>query len=288
MISFRTYGSAPYSAAVVHGGPGACGEMAPVARRLSSFCGVLEPIQNALSVNGQVDELKSVLEENAVPPVVLIGHSWGAWLCFILAARHPSLAGKLILVSSPPFEEKYTAEITQTRRARLSADENREFDSIIKRLEKFRIGNHTRLLGRLGTLTSRTDVFSPEPCEPEPGDGLPFRSDIYKAVWKEASEMRASGRLIELARRITCPVLAVHGSYDPHPPDGVRLPLLGTIKDFRFILLNHCGHRPWIERRAKDEFFSILQREIEEHTKPQSRKRKNGTRITADGADGHG
>jgi pimeloyl-ACP methyl ester carboxylesterase len=262
MIHSRTYGLAPFSTAVVHGGPGACGEMAPVARGLSAVCGVLEPVQNAVSVDGQVEELISALEENGTLPMVLIGHSWGAWLCFILAARHPRLVQKLVLVAAPPFEEKYASEIQRTRRARLSTDENKEFDSIIKRLEKFRTGNHTRLLARLATLTSRTDTLDPVPDELEPDDTLPFRSDIFKAVWKEASEMRASGRLIELASRITCPVLAVHGAYDPHPPEGVRLPLLGMIKDFRFILLDHCGHRPWVERRAKDEFFNILLKEV--------------------------
>ena len=45
---------------VVHGGPGACGEMAPVARRLASARGVLEPIQTALSLEGQVEELRTV------------------------------------------------------------------------------------------------------------------------------------------------------------------------------------------------------------------------------------
>jgi hypothetical protein len=27
--------------------------------------------------------------------------------------------------------------------------------------------------------------------------------------------------------------------------------------------LPKCGHRPWIEKSARDEFFNILKREIE-------------------------
>lgn len=41
----RTYGQAPFKGAVLHGGPGAPGEMAPVAKELARFCGVLEPLQ---------------------------------------------------------------------------------------------------------------------------------------------------------------------------------------------------------------------------------------------------
>jgi len=44
MDTLRKYGKEPFSIAVIHGGPGAGGEMAPVARELSSHWGVLEPI----------------------------------------------------------------------------------------------------------------------------------------------------------------------------------------------------------------------------------------------------
>ena len=86
----RKYGNAPFDAAVIHGGPGAPGEMAPVAREISSVKGVLEPLQTAASIQGQVKELKTVLETNGNLPVTLIGFSWGAWLSFIFTAQHPT------------------------------------------------------------------------------------------------------------------------------------------------------------------------------------------------------
>src|SRR5215211_3749423 len=93
----RRYGAAPFRVAVVHGGPGAPGSVAAVARELARERGVLEPLQAARSVDGQVAELGDVLARAASPPVVLIGHSWGAWLAALLAARHPALVGKVIL-----------------------------------------------------------------------------------------------------------------------------------------------------------------------------------------------
>src|SRR5262245_56537754 len=84
----RTYGSAPYTVAVVHDGPGAAGEMAPVARELARERGIVEPFQTATSLEGQVEELRVTLESSTVPPVVVIGYSWGAWLSYIVAARY--------------------------------------------------------------------------------------------------------------------------------------------------------------------------------------------------------
>jgi hypothetical protein len=38
--------------------------------------------------------------------------------------------------------------------------------------------------------------------------------------------------------------------------------LSNVLKDFRFILLKKCGHKPWIERHARVEFYKILQEEL--------------------------
>jgi hypothetical protein len=54
------YGKPPFRVAVIHGGPGAGGEMAPVASELSRSQGILEPLQTALSLPEQVEELKSI------------------------------------------------------------------------------------------------------------------------------------------------------------------------------------------------------------------------------------
>ncbi len=54
MKNLRKYGKAPFKVAVIHGGPGAPGEMAPVARELSSVSGVLEPLQTATTIEGQI------------------------------------------------------------------------------------------------------------------------------------------------------------------------------------------------------------------------------------------
>jgi hypothetical protein len=78
MLTLRTYGLAPYQIAVIHGGPGAGGEMAPVARELSNSYGILKPIQTAATLQGQIDELKNALEIHGNPPMVLVGYSWGA------------------------------------------------------------------------------------------------------------------------------------------------------------------------------------------------------------------
>jgi pimeloyl-ACP methyl ester carboxylesterase len=267
MSNPRRYGSFPFSVAVIHGGPGAGGEMAPVAKRLCTSRGILEPLQTAHSLSAQVDELKGILEECADLPVTLIGFSWGAWLSFILAARYPAMVKKLVLVGSGPFQEKYVPIIMQTRFSRLDKNERSEVRRIFAILDGAGSDEleKNRALALMGELFSRTDAFDPIECQAIDlnNEIIPCQADIYESVWKEASLLRQSGELLELGKRIFCPVVAVHGNWDPHPCKGVSEPLQATLKSFRFVLLEECGHMPWIEKRAKDKFYSILEAVID-------------------------
>jgi pimeloyl-ACP methyl ester carboxylesterase len=234
--------------AVIHGGPGAPGEMAPVARELSPNIGVLEPLQTADSINGQVAELKNVLEKSGNPPITLIGFS-----------RHPSMVKKLIFVSSGPFDEKYVAQIMETRFKHLNADEKNEALLLFSTLDSACMKGNRFI--RFGELMDKADSFDSLPHDSET---LPGNPDIYQKVWAEASKMRRSRKLLNLGKMIRCPVVAIHGDYDPHPAVGVQEPLSRVLQDFRFILLEKCGHHPWFERQAKQQFYDVLGKEIEQ------------------------
>lgn len=263
MESLRKYGKPPYRVAVVHGGPGAAGEMAPVARKLSGSHGILEPLQTAASIEGQLAELHDSLCFHGELPLTLIGHSWGAWLAYIFAARYPQLVAKLILVGSGPFEGKYASGIMQTRLDRLDDAGRQRVNELGALMEKAECssesGDMNKALAEFGRLMSKTDTFD---MLPDVREEVQLDMHIHQSVWQEASELRRSGRLLELGRDISCPVLAVHGDYDPHPYLGVVEPLARVLADFRHILLERCGHEPWIERYARNEFFQLLEREL--------------------------
>lgn len=256
MTNLRKYGPAPYTVAVVHGGPGAAGEMAPVARTLSAARGVLEPLQTATTLDGQVQELRGVLEDHTDLPVVLVGHSWGAWLAFIVAARYPALAAKVILVGSGPFEERYAAGILETRLSRLGERERKEALVLLEALQNR--GGEAEL-ARLGAVLKKADDFDPLPDDDEDCE---FSPEIFRQVWGEAALLRKSGALLALGQKIRSPVVVIHGDYDPHPAEGVAEPLSRVLAGFRFILLEECGHTPWRERRAREWFYAVLEGEL--------------------------
>jgi pimeloyl-ACP methyl ester carboxylesterase len=259
MKNLRTYGRPPFTVAVLHGGPGAPGSMAPVARELAVNWGVLEPLQTATSVIGQIEELRTVVRDYGHLPITLVGSSWGAMLGFIVAAHYPDLVKKLILVGSGPYEERYAANILATRLSRLTPAERREAHSLLTALEDPDRQDKGAALAQLGRLFTRTDAYKPMTLETEI---LEVQPQLHQQVWGEAAALRKSGRLLALGQQIQCPVVAIHGDYDPHPAQGIEQPLAAVLTDFRFILLRNCGHLPWLEKEAGDKFYEILTAEL--------------------------
>ncbi len=254
MLNPRRYGKSPYEVVVVHGGPGAPGSVKPIAEFLSSFCGVLEPFQTKQNIKGQIEELKNVMANNANNAVTLIGWSWGAWLAYLVAARYPKLVKKLVLISSGPFEEEYAKRITETRISRLGFEDKMKAKQLLHNLKAKK--NNDVEFGEYGTLMEKADSYDVETDHTHIKHI--FQLNIYEHIWHEAAGLRKSGKLLREGNNIICPVIAIHGDYDPHPIEGVRVPLSKILKNFQFILLKNCGHTPWKERQAKAKFYTVL------------------------------
>jgi pimeloyl-ACP methyl ester carboxylesterase len=257
MIHYRLYGKEPIRTAVIHGGPGAPGSVAAIARKLSENMGIIEPIQTRTTISDLLIELHETLSRHCTPPVTLIGHSWGAWLACLYAAGHAQMAQKVILVGSGPFEPQYVSQINQTRSNHLPPAENEEYRALLQALNAGGTENDD-LLKRLGELVEKTDHYCCLPVSTEKEDELLADAEQYAHIWNEAAAMRRSGFLLERAAAITCPVVAIHGDYDPHPADGVRIPLSARLTQFTFYLLKDCGHSPWKEKYAAHPFYEIL------------------------------
>jgi pimeloyl-ACP methyl ester carboxylesterase len=256
----RSYGPPPHGVVLVHGGPGGAGEMSPLARRLVARMPVIEAMQTKLSIAALIEELRQQIAAHAQAPAILVGHSWGAWLCLLFAARHPELVARLVLISSGVLEDRYAAMMRATGLARLTETEKAEMATLEALLADPGVRDKGSLFGKYGYLFDKTENYN---AEPEPQDRFDTDPAIFDRVWAEAAVLRTSGELLRQAALVKCPVLAIHGDYDPSPADGVREPLARVLTGpFEFILLNDCGHTPWLERDARAELYKILGREL--------------------------
>jgi pimeloyl-ACP methyl ester carboxylesterase len=264
MTNVRFYGNKPYQTAVIHGGPGALGSVAAIARELANDYGVIEPLQTKSSITELLVELDEVITVNCEAALTLMGHSWGAWLAWLYAARYPGKVKKLILVGSGPFELPYVADIGKNRLRRLSDNEGLEFNTILQALDSPQAAHKDVLVKRLGELVAKSDNYCPVEIATDPIDRLPVDGNQYNAIWSEAARLRESGELLEAAAQIVCPVVVIHGDSDPHPIEGVSFPLKKRFKNLTVYRLEKCGHSPWREQYARERFYEIVRKELGE------------------------
>lgn len=230
MEGFRTYGQPPYRALVLHGGPGAPGCAAGLCRGLAELgLGALEHLQQGKSSNELMREMLSILDSCGVERIAVIGHSYGAWLALLFAAKFPQRVAQTLLIGCGPLEEAYLPRLVEARQERKA----RGVD---------------------------TDNYCPLPDSS--GDMLFFDVEQHTALMDEAFSLRKSGRLLDAALRIPGKVTAIHGEYDPHPIEALRV-LEQRLPGFTLHTLARCGHDPWKERYARDEFFALLRQELE-------------------------
>ncbi len=248
---------------VLHGGPGAPGHMAPVARGLSDVFQVLEPWQRGsggepLSVARHVEDLHELvvsLCQGTRPG--LVGSSWGAMLALAYAAAHPETAGPLVLIGCGTFDPAAREQLHATVRARTDAGTR----SQLARLPQDYPDRDERLkvLGDLLLPIYSYDLITRD-TGTEAADAR-----AHEETWADMLRLQAAGVYPAAFDSIVAPVIMLHGAADPHPGHMIRATLGGHLPQLEYREWQRCGHYPWLERFARREFFTVLRDWLQRH-----------------------
>lgn len=179
------------------------------------------------------------MTSSADVPMTLIGYSWGAWLGFLFASKYPELLSKLILVSAGVIESKYNPDLMNTRLKRLNQHDRKEAKRLFSIIQSDSSNN--KVLSQFGKLMTIADSSCYCPSDVE---SVIVNMSTHQAIWAEATRLRNSNEFMNCASKITTPVVAIHGDYDPHPVDGVKKPLSELLPNLKMIILTNCGHTP--------------------------------------------
>ena len=230
-LRVRSYGAGGPLTIVLHGGPAATGNAAPIAQELADAFHVLEPFQRGsggepLSVLTHIADLHDVIAaRSGGKRLVLVGESWGAMLALAYAATHPETVGPIALVGCGTFDVAARAKLAATLEARRARGEN---------------------------------LYDFAPLETTASIDDSFDKAAHLQTWEDMKRLQRQGVYPAAFAAITSPVLMLHGSYDPHPGRMIRDSLVPHLSDFEYREFDRCGHSPWIERFARDNFFATL------------------------------
>jgi pimeloyl-ACP methyl ester carboxylesterase len=228
-LRVRSYGTSGPPVIVLHGGPAAVGGAAGLAKGLGDRFRVIEPWQRGsgaapLTVATHVADLDALIAA-ALPGErpALVGESWGAMLALAYAAAHPDTPAALALVGCGTFDPVARARLEATL-AQRAADPH-PYDYSIDR---------------------------------EPRAAEPFDQRAHSETWSDMLRLQAEGAYPAAFAAIRAPVLMLHGDFDPHPGRMIRDSLRPVLPQLEYVEFEHCGHSPWKERRARDDFFEAL------------------------------
>ncbi|MGI9272779.1 MAG: alpha/beta fold hydrolase [Woeseiaceae bacterium] len=255
----RRYGQSGPQVLVLHGGPAAYGDAAQLAEGMSPSFRAIEPWQRRsggepLSVACHVaDTHKLVVEIDSDTPLAIVGHSWGAMLALCYAAEYPEHVGRIVLVGCGTFDQasrERRREILEERmnedlRTELHRNESDTVDPVERFIRKFKL---TRHLSDFDLIESYADGEEWEP----------FDLQAHSETWGDMMRLEKENNYPQAFAVIRSPVLLVQGDYDPHPGQMIRDNLIRFIAHMEYRELECCGHYPWKEKAAREEFFSVI------------------------------
>ena len=254
MLKVRSYGNSGPRVIVLHGGPGACGSMAQVARGLADSYRVLEPYQRgtAMTVAEHVADLHEVVEasEEGVAPA-LVGHSWGAMLALAYAAEHPETVGPIVMVCSGTFD----LPSRQRFGANMDKRMNQEMRDRLERLKQ--ITNPNERFRALGDFTMELYSYDLATTDQEIDESEPGANS---ETWDDMVRLQGEGVYPAAFAAIKSPVLMLHGAADPHPGEMIRASLAPYLPQLEYREWDRCGHYPWLEKATREDFYVVLRK----------------------------
>lgn len=258
-LHYRSYGHSGPLVIAVHGGPGATGSMGIVARELSDSFRVLEPYQRGvgpvrLSVAVHVEDMHQFIRERcAGEQPIIVAHSWGAMLSLAFAAVYPTAASAIALICCGTLDEKTRAKMNGIIESRKVGELKRQFQEV----ERASDPNRRMALIARAMLNVQSYDLIPREAKGENRREATM-AGFQREAWEDMVRLQNSGLYPKAFAAIKVPVIMLHGAYDPHPGPMIYQSLKPYLPQLEYREWERCGHYPWLERHARDDFFVSL------------------------------
>ena len=76
--------------------------------------------------------------------------------------------------------------------------------------------------------------------------------------WNDMVRLQEEGEYPAAFAAIKAPVIMLHGAVDPHPGRLIFASLRTHLPQLEYREWERCGHYPWLEKAAREEFFATM------------------------------
>jgi proline iminopeptidase len=215
-------------------------------------------LDKTLGLGAQIADIERIRQILGEEKLILIGHSWGGFLASLYAAEFPERVERLTLISpanslvmpQPDAESDLFASV----RARLPKDQLVEYDAFIKDYFDFN-KLFTRSDADLMAMDEKFGKYYVSvvnmPAEQwvkqgEPGGWM---------TWGMYISMGQRHDYRDLMRKVTAPVLVIHGADDLQSESASRM-YSDTFPNAQFTVIKNAGHFSF--QQQPEEFAGIV------------------------------
>lgn len=200
------------------------------------------------TLHGYADDLVALLEELALPPVALVGHSAGAMIGVLAAVARPDLFSSLLLVGGSP---RYLDDPASGYRGGFSRD---DVDALLVAMET----------DYPAWAASLAPVVMGNPDRPELAAELArsfARTEVQAAVGFARAIFLSDHR--DALAQVRTPTLVVQPAEDPMVPEAVAHALAAAVPGSALVLLTATGHFPHVS--GVDETSRVVSAFLDVH-----------------------
>lgn len=272
-MNSKSYGHGNKTLILINGGPSLSNYMSTLGVQLSDKYKIVEYFQkgtpenpttnkDALTLKSHLSDLGNVVESNRGSQVVLIGHSWGASLALLFMSENPGTVTKAILIGSAPLSDEAAKKFGENIQLRLNDESKLKLQAIKSDFDQAKSDEERNLL-----MQKRLTIIGPayhlEPETEENFSDLKWNYTSFVTSIDSLWDFIDKGNVPKALNKISDPVVAFHGVFDPIPMTETFKFLSHHIKGFKAIEVKKSGHFPWLEKDPKEAFVRDLLNELD-------------------------
>ena len=269
-LFFRILGTGRDTMVVLHGGPGLSmdyfvEDLSPLATRHTLLfydqrgTGRSTLVRDSTALDGQrfAEDLEALRRHFGLERLTLLGHSWGAGVAALYAARYPDRIGRLLIVGGIPLQRGPLLQAFEALAA--SRDSATRLDMQRWREARLADPGDATACRAYYELWFRPFFVDSAAASRSRGDfcgGTPeSRSNKITSVDRFTMASLGEWDWRPALRGVDAPTLVMHGTADVLPPEGAR-GWAAALPDSRLLLLDGVGHFPYLE--VPDRFFTAV------------------------------
>jgi len=272
-LHYRIFGTGGPLIIVLAGGPGGDPSyMKPIVERLSTRgrCLLLEQrgtgrsklaayTEQTINFQSYLDDLEALRKHLNQQKLLLLGHSWGGMLALSYAGTYPDRVSAVISIDAGPIAEEHAIAEEANALRRIDAREQAHLEELEKRKSADPVGVFADMQrATIGAYFYDVRKVSDAATWLTGDSNLEVMRLGYEPAFGSLNSF-----IRERLRSIKAPVLLVHGRQDAVAEGGV-FEAHHLIRRSRLVLIDKCGHVPWIEQpdqlwKAVESFLSTSQ-----------------------------